>query len=388
MKKLSIFIVFLSAFLLTPISVFAQNVNITNRPRTIVTVSTNEVINQDYFAVGDEVDIFGTVNGDVYVAGGQVIINGIVNGDVLAAGGSIDISGKISQNVRIIGGQITVNGDIGRNLSIAGGNIQVNNSAKIGGNVVLAGGNISVSTPISKNLTAAVGNLVLSNDIKGNVNVADGNLHLTPKAHVFGNLTYLSKEKVTIDAGAKVDGSTVQNIPPIVEIPQAQVQKTIAGFVVFAEIFSFISSLIIGLLLILFLPKFSLNVAQTINDKTWTSLGLGLLALIITPILAIVLFATIIGIVPGVLLFVWYFVSLYTARIFSIYFFGSKISKWIGREETGILALIIGLVVYYLIAFIPVIGSLFKFILVLFGLGALVIAKREAYLAGRDKKII
>ena len=53
----------------------------------ISSVPAGEVINRDYFAYGESVEISGTVNGDVYAVGGQVLVDGTINGDLLAAAG-------------------------------------------------------------------------------------------------------------------------------------------------------------------------------------------------------------------------------------------------------------------------------------------------------------
>ena len=118
MKKIGILFSTLLLFLLVPVVVFAQkDVAITGDR---VVLSAEEVIDHDYFAAGEIVEIYGTVNGDVYVAGGQLIINGTINGDLLAAGGQMSIDSTVPQNARIAGGQISVDGNIGRNLTIGG----------------------------------------------------------------------------------------------------------------------------------------------------------------------------------------------------------------------------------------------------------------------------
>ena len=53
------------------------------------TVPSSQVVDGDYFAFGETVEISGTINGDLYASGGQVVIDGRVNGDVLVAGGRV-----------------------------------------------------------------------------------------------------------------------------------------------------------------------------------------------------------------------------------------------------------------------------------------------------------
>src|SRR5687767_13900949 len=79
--------------------VYAEENSIPN-----VYLSKGEIINHDYFAAGNTVNLSGTVNGDAYIAGGNVTVDGTVNGDLLAAGGNVTILGKVTGNVRTAGG--------------------------------------------------------------------------------------------------------------------------------------------------------------------------------------------------------------------------------------------------------------------------------------------
>src|SRR5262245_39250872 len=86
-----------------------QDQRMENGPlRKHVIVPAGQVINRDYFAFGEIVEISGTVNGDVYAAGAHVAVDGTVNGDLLAAGGTVAISGTVARDARVAGGQVTI----------------------------------------------------------------------------------------------------------------------------------------------------------------------------------------------------------------------------------------------------------------------------------------
>lgn len=59
-------------------------------------LASNEVIDNDVFATGQEVTIDGTVNGDVFVLGNQVRVNGAINGSLFVAGQVIVLQGDVS----------------------------------------------------------------------------------------------------------------------------------------------------------------------------------------------------------------------------------------------------------------------------------------------------
>src|SRR3989344_2950946 len=78
----------------------------------------NEIVQGDYFGVGESVTVSGTVNGDVYAAGGNIMVDGTVNGDLLAAGGTVTIIGTVRDNVRVAGGAVSILGTVGRDVTV------------------------------------------------------------------------------------------------------------------------------------------------------------------------------------------------------------------------------------------------------------------------------
>ncbi len=357
--------------------------------RKIVTVRPGEVINKDYFAFGDTIEISGTVNGDVYAAGGQVLVDGTINGDLLAAGGTVSISGNISQDARIFGGQITISGEIGRNLTVGGGNIELTDSATIRGGIVAAGGNIRLAAPVWSDVKISAGNLTVSNKIDGNLKAFVGAIRLTSRAVITGDLIYWSNRPASIDKSAKITGNVTRKTPPgVFRPPVEKVLGVFVGVYLFATLISFISTLIIGLLLIHFYPKYNREAVSTLRKRPWASLGIGFIVLVLTPIIFVLLLATVVGIPLAFILLASYLITLYLVRIFVILWAGVGIFEWLGKTVHGGWALVVGLVVYSLLTLIPVIGDLVTFFVILFGLGAALLTKKELYSALRKQDII
>lgn len=357
-----------------------------SKDRKLVTLPSGKVINKDYFAFGDKVEISGTVNGDVYAAGGQILIDGTINGDLLAAGGKISISGNISQDVRIVGGQITIGGEIGRSLTASGGNIDITDSARVRGGVVAGGGNILLAAPIGKEVMIAARNLTVSNKVDRNLEAFVGSIRLTSKAVVNGDLTYWSDKPASIDENAKITGSVIHKTPPKPS-PQ-KVCGIFAGIYLFATLISFISTLIIGLLLIYFYPRYNREVASTLRRKPWASLGVGFLTLVMAPIVLILIFSTVVGIPLALILIASYFITLYIARIYVIFWAGVTIFEQLGTKVSEGWAFVVGLVLYFILTLIPIIGGIITFFVLLFGLGAAILTKKELYQTLRKQDII
>lgn len=360
--------------------------------KKVVVLSKDKIIDNNYFAAGESVTVSGTVNGDAYVAGGNLLVDGTINGDLLIAGGTVTISGIISQDLRVAGGQINIEGTINGNITVTGGTIIVSNSAVINGSLVAAGGQISVLAPIEKSVTIGGGQVTLSNIINGDVMAGVGQLTLTPNSRINGNLTYYSEENVQMLSGASVSGLIKKETPPIKEQQAHQtskmVAKAISGIALGFTIISFVAAFIVGLLLVNIVPVFMQKTVKYIHIKPWSSLGFGALILFLSPILFVMMILTLIGAPLALVLLTLYGIIIYFAKIIVALFIGQWIQKILNNKQTLVMGLFIGLLGYYLLSFIPILGFMIQGIFLLSGIGALVLSKKEMYTFLRTKKYI
>ena len=357
--------------------------------RKLVTVPAGQVIDKDFFAFGEVVEISGTINGDLYAVAGQILVDGTVKGDLLAVGGTVTISGTVAQDARLAGGQITISGDMGRNLTVGGGNIELTPSASIHGGVVAGGGNIQLAAPVSHDVKIAAGNLTISNRIGGDVDAIVGRVRLTSKAAVTGNLTYQSPAFASVDDLAKISGSVTRKEFPRDSLPSAKaILGLLAGLKLLLLAMSFVSTLVLGFLLMHFYPNSTQKAVDQLRQRPMASLGLGLLALIGPPLLAGLLALTIVGLPLALVALAWYFVVLYLSRVVVIAWAGQAIFQRLGKADRKRWAFVVGLVAYFLLALIPVLGGLVTLIVILFGLGALLFTKKETYVAARGQAMV
>ena len=349
-------------------------------------VAASEVINGDYFAAGSLVTISGTVNGDVYAVGGQVLIDGAVNGDVLVAGGRVSISGRVSQDVRVAGGQVTLSGDVGRNLTVAGGSVELTRGAAIKGSLVAAAGNIDLAAPVGRTARIAAGSVIVSGQIGESLDAVTGALTIASKAEVQGDVRYVSRRDASIDPGARIRGRLSRTVPPG-RAPLRLAAALTAGALILMAV-SFVSTLVLGLLSIRFLPRYHGSAVAILRERPWPALGVGFLAAVVTPVVCGLLLATIVGAPLGLILAVSYLVLLYWGRIFVVSRIGETIAGRFRAAPGPRWTFVIGLVVYYVLALIPLVGRLVVALVVLFGLGAELIGRRELYLAARRQELL
>lgn len=386
-KFLLLLVFIFSIVTIIPLTNSASAQNNAEKPQKIVILSKGETVDEDYFASGDRVEILGNVNSDVFVAGGQIIIEGNVNGDVFAAGGTIEISGNVSQNIYVAGGQINIDGKIDGDLTTAGGNISLSNTAGVRGDVNAMGGNISILSPVGSDIRVGGGSVNLASTVGGDVLAGVGTIRLSNGAIIQKGLTYSSDEQVSISQDASVAGK-INYIKPVRRVDVEKASGFFEGVNVVFTIISLISTIIFGVLFIWLLPNFSQRTAEIVKSKFWLSLLIGFITLIITPILAVILLVTFIGIPIGLFLLFAYAVIIYISKIFVALTVGEYINKTVKWKLTPIWTFVVGISLYYIVGIIPVIGGLMKFMVLLVGIGAIVIQEKYYITTLRDKKLL
>lgn len=382
MKK--IFIVFLFTIyglLFTAVPTFAKVVS----SEEAISIAADEVIDDDLYIGGPTVEVAGIVNGDLYVGAGTVDITGEIKGDILAGSGIINISGKVGNDVRAAGGQISISGaEIGGGLTIFGGNVFIDENTKIGGGVLVGAGQVIIDADINRGIVGGAGTLIIGGKVGKEIKVGVDTLTIKKGAEITGDISYTSENKIEITDGAVISGKVSQAFPPKTELPKGLpgiAKKVGLGF----KVFAFFAALLIGSVLIYFLPKHTNAISMRILEKPSQSLLWGfLISMLICPAF-ILLMITGIGVPLGFILLGIFIFGLYIAKIFIGILFGHSLLEFFGKKEVNAyLSLALGLLVYYILVTLPIIGPFVALATLLFGLGALFAFIREALVSFRQ----
>ena len=342
------------------------------RSEDTVTVAAGEVVDDDLYIAGNTVIIDGVVNGDLWAFGSIITVNGEVNGSIVAAGQTVSINGNVGHAARLAGETLNINGDISGDLIVFSSETNIANKAKIGGDFLFGAGVVSIGGLVEGDVKGGGGAVSISNGVQGDVELEVDNLTLSSTADIGGDLTYTSENEADIQAGAKIGGETTHNVP---EVEEAAPFSGIGGKVV-----GFLMAFVTGLIIILVAPGRSASIADSIRSKPWASLGWGAAILFATPIAAIMVCFTVIGIPVGLIALVLYAIAIYISQVFV----GLFIGRWIiGRfretESKAIMvgALASGLVILKLLGLIPYLGFWVGLAIALFGLGAVLVSETK-----------
>jgi len=331
-----------------------------------VTVARTETVNDDIYAGAGTISIEGTVNGNVIAGGGTITVAGNITRDLIVGGGTVNVTGHVGGSIIAAGGNLTINGPVAQDVVVTGGTIDIGSGGTIGRDLVVAGGMATVSAPVTRRVQMSAGNLTLKNRVGGEVRGQVDHLKLDG-AQIGGNLDYTSNNAVQLVNGARVAGTTIRHTPT------DQGGSAANGFLGWLrELIGFFA---LGLLLIFLLPGISARAIDTLRAKPWPSLGIGAAILVITPIVALIVF--IVGVLIGgwwlgvLLLPIWILV-LAIGYVVSGFLVGRLLFARLGwARYHDILALLGGLFVLTVLGLLPVLGGLIGLAALVFGAGAL-----------------
>lgn len=336
------------------------------------TFSATETVQNDLYLLGGTISSGGKVKGDLILGGGTVVVNGPVSQDILIGGGTISVLSDTGDDVRIGGGNITLAGKVGNDVVVAGGQTQI--SGAVGGDVIWAGGTLTLSAPVAGNLQLIGGEATINSHISGNVKFNGTKLTLGKDAIIDGTLDYKAVEKAVMEEGAKVMGETTYT-------EQGGTKKSPlspAGILAILSAFffgKFIAALLLALALGLSFKRCSFAIINNATAHPVLEIGRGLIVLIVLPIASVIALITLIGIPFGALGLLLFGLLCLTSSAWAAVLVGTLVHKQFYKPADYQLTwktVLAGVLIFSLLGFIPLIGGIAKFVLVLLALGSLV----------------
>lgn len=127
-------------------------------------VPAGQVAEQNMILNGTDVSIDGTVNGDVVAIGDTITLNGQVNGSLVAFGNSIVLNGQVSSNVLAAGVMMELEsgGEIGRDLYFAGARLTLADGSSIQRDLNLVGLEAQFAGEVGRKTSAIIGPLQIA----------------------------------------------------------------------------------------------------------------------------------------------------------------------------------------------------------------------------------
>lgn len=393
-----------------------------------IVIGADEVIEDDLYIGAENFTLDGTVKGDLVVGASVITINGTVEGDLIAAGQAVIINGIVNDDARLAAGVVLIseNASIGGDIVVAAGSLETREGSAVGQDAVFVGGQALLAGEIARNLKIGGGGLELRGAVGGDANISVGDpehagpgamifmpnspiplpnvqpgLKIDPEAKIEGALEYVSHREISFPSGV---AGRIERIEPVVAPASVVKAPTIGEQAVTGVLDMFrnmVTLLLLGLLLAWLFPNFIKSSAEQARATPLPAFGWGIVSwaaffFALTFIFVAMLLG---GIFFGILTLGGLSATILWLGALSMFILvvgfalaAAVISKIIvaamgGRlilsrvkpewAEHKVWPLVVGVVIFAILAAIPVFGGLFNILVILLGLGAL-------WLSGRD----
>lgn len=288
-------------------------------------------------------------------SGGNIVVEN-ETGPLTVAAGSVTVEGPVDGALTVYSGSATVTGPVEGDLKIYTGNAQI--ESRVDGDLTVAAGNfrMSDSAVVNGNADISSGEAFIAGRIDGNASVVTERLRISDSGLITGNLRH---DTETFKNKGQVEGT-------VTEFQQRGNQFEFSGLNTFFTIAGFISKFVVGAILLILVPGYVNRVSKAVREETGITFLKGLVGLIAVPVLVVISAVTLIGIPLALLLASLYAITFWIATILGPYGVAEEIvgegSKWI--------SLLLGLVLYEALGFIPVIGWVAQAFIAVTGFGA------------------
>lgn len=396
------------------------------------TVSADEVIDDDLFIASDTVEINGTVKGDVFAAGGLVKVNGTIEGSLAAGAQTIIIDGSVMGSVYAGASTFTLDDGavVDRNVFYGGFNLTTETGSTIGRDLLVGAYQALLSGQVDRDVRAGVGALEINGTVGGDVYAEVGSpedsqqpiffggppgvdtivptgIRVSEEAQIGGKVTYKSSRNQEDAIQISPPGGIDFQFHPRPENGDSARDvgvATLVGSWMVKRLRAFITLLILGALVIWQLPSLLQKVSDSAKTKTGSSLGWGIVTLIVVYVSAFIIAGLIIagglffGVITlgglsksifsigfsslGLALAVFGLLVSYVSKLVISFTVGKLIFQRIAPTYAEQLAwpMILGILIYVILRAIPLLGWLIGALVTLTGIGAM-------WLAYRDRKL-
>ncbi|MEO5697317.1 MAG: polymer-forming cytoskeletal protein [Burkholderiaceae bacterium] len=338
------------------------------------------------YQAGGTVRPVGPVDGDFIAFGGRVVLDHPVSGDALLAGGSVDVRAPVGDDLRAGGGDVSIESSVGGELDAAGGNVTLTRAAQVGRGALLAGGRVVIDGKIAGTLKVSAQRVVLNGEVSGDVRIIADTIELGPTARIGGALRHASRSFHRAD-GAVIGGTVTREERE--ERPRErgsdrgserhwQGHLESGGGSWIGMLFVYLGLLAAGAVFVLVFPKFTAEAPLLISKSPGLSLAIGLGVVAGVPLLAVLLFITLLGIPLGIVTFALYPLLLLMGYLCGVLFVSQRVRALLRPGATPAFRNVIGfvalaLLIVMLLAMIPYVGGLLVFLITIAGIGACVL---------------
>ncbi len=350
----------------------------------------------DTFVAGEQVSETVDTGGDAFIAARTLNAGGTTAGDLHVSGFDVSVSANTLEDLYAAGFSVAIEGDVAEDLTAVGFSLRTGPSAMTEGNARMFGNTVTIEGPVAGALTVTGRDVILNAPVTGDVRILAQTLTFGPEAVITGALTYTTEDET--DVPERVAPAARVTFEPFTgeriweewdemgeDIPAL---PTFAS-VLFAFVITLLFFLALGALVLGFMPKRLARMSGSIASAPGRSLMLGVIGLSVLFGLVPITGLTIVGLpfVPVVILAI--VVAWILGYALGAYSIAMRIWAGFGGADdpshiTRLLVFAAALIVVALLNYIPFVGWVANYTLVLLGTGAMTRALALSTLGNPD----
>jgi len=322
-----------------------------------VSLKSDQSVAGDFYAISGTLTNSASVGGDSTVIAGTVTQDGSTTVDFSALAGRVELHAPVGDDVRVVGGNVVLADKVGGDVVVVGGELTVLSTASVAGDIIFYGGTLTVEGPVHGSIFARAENVRIDAKVEKDIDVtAQGELVFGAHADVAGNTLYRSPKEVVRAADAVFGGSLSRDTAALFATNENTRPSLVPFFVLLFT--GFVARFLCAQWLTMFFARL-----QASNGHAMLA---GFAGLVLVPIAVLLLFVSVLGMLLGGVMLVFYIGLILLAIGSAGVFLGGVIARVVtGKVSYRVLWVLVGTGVFYTLQFIPYIGRLCALALVL-----------------------
>lgn len=351
----------LGTLIFVPFSAFAGPIIRTGES---VSIDATQSLKGDFYGFGSSVILSGDSENDAYIAGGTVTINAPVSQDLTILGGAVQVHGDVGDDLRVVGGEVTIAKPVKGDVVVLSDTLTILSTASVEGDVLFMGNTLTIEGEVVGGIHGTANVVRINAGVGGDVllEVAE-RFSIGDKAEIQGAVTYESAQEVLRAQDAVVKG----------ELRRVDVRDSVQAIPA-VQLFGYM----LGIVLFVTLSLFMISRRQVVQNtiRSYERVGahglIGIGMLVTVPFVAVLLCASVLGLIAGAILIFGYVLLLLISLALTPIFFGYVFQQVVlRRNDITLTTLGIGALLCIAVGFIPYVGGLLLFSGMMITFGAL-----------------
>lgn len=357
--------------------------------------------------LGDRVAAGDEIAGDVVLNGNDVRLAGLVDGDAFIVGRTVIIDGRVTGSLFVLGDKVVLNGEVDGSVYVGGVSLQVGETAVVGHSLYNVGLNLLTErgSAVGRDLFALTFSARLRGGVERDTQAVIGIVEVVRSVLNLMNRMTTSQPVSFLEPGLTIDTrgrGTLYRVQAQPEPEPTNPQLAAAGAWLVTQGRLWLTYLIVGVLALWLRPAWLQKWSAQVGKRPSSTIGSGLAVYVVGFVGALLFLLIFIAVGAGLglatlwgLAFTWWGLSLsavslgfwtfvlfvaYLSKVIVTYWFGGWIWRRLlpdsgGQSRLG--PLVLGLLLFVLLASIPYAGWALSMVVTFIGLGAVVGAYLE-----------